>query len=137
VIRALIDTDVLLDVLLARDEFVESAELIWRANLDGKFEGYISAISPINIFYIARKLNGQQIAQELNRKLLLHWRICPVDGDVLRKAADLPIKDFEDAVQCANALALNLEYVVTRNTSDYADAPSSILTPVEFVRLIG
>ena len=52
--RALIDTNILLDLLLDRPEFVADATAIWDANRTQKFDGYISAVSPINVFYIAR-----------------------------------------------------------------------------------
>lgn len=56
--RVLIDTDVMLDVLLVRAEFNEAANAIWTANQQGIFEGYISAITPVNVYYIARKHLG-------------------------------------------------------------------------------
>jgi hypothetical protein len=44
--RALFDTNVILDILLDRQPFVEDAKAIWKANRDGRFEGYVCAITP-------------------------------------------------------------------------------------------
>ena len=41
--RALIDTNVLLDLFLERPVLVGDADAIWQANVEGRFEGYISA----------------------------------------------------------------------------------------------
>jgi predicted nucleic acid-binding protein len=58
--RALIDTNILLDLLLDRPPFADGAEAIWEACRDSRFDGYVSAISLINVFYIVRKAHGIQ-----------------------------------------------------------------------------
>ncbi len=54
--RLMLDTNVLLDALLSREPWVEAATLLWKANDEGKIQGYIAASSFTDIFYIARKL---------------------------------------------------------------------------------
>lgn len=54
-IRALLDTNIILDLFLDRQTFVKEAAALWMANEQGHFEGYIAAITPINLWYIARK----------------------------------------------------------------------------------
>lgn len=135
-IRALIDTDVILDVLLARQEFVAAASAIWQAQSEGLFEGYISAITPVNVFYIARKLKGAEVARSAVTELLNGWRICPLDGDVLRQAIALPLQDYEDAVQHSSAQKQSIDYVVTRNIDDYKNAVLQVVTPTAFLNLL-
>ena len=53
--RALLDTNIVLDLLLKRDLFAQDAVSIWEANRLGRFDGYVSAITPITVFYVARK----------------------------------------------------------------------------------
>lgn len=52
--RVLFDTDVILDVLLDRPGFAEPATAPWEASEQGRLDGHISAITPVNVFYIAR-----------------------------------------------------------------------------------
>ncbi|HVU13507.1 MAG TPA: PIN domain-containing protein [Phototrophicaceae bacterium] len=132
--RVLVDTDVILDVLLARPEFVEAASTVWQANIDGVFEGYISAITPVNVFYIARKIKGEDKAREAVGLLLAAWHICPVHETVLKAALELPIKDFEDAVQHAGANALKIDLIVTRNINHYKLATITVLSPTDFIQ---
>ena len=54
-IRALLDTNIILDALFAREPFGEGAAVIWKAHEDEAFTGYLCAITPVNVFYIARK----------------------------------------------------------------------------------
>lgn len=50
--RALIDTNVILDVLLDRREFLPASADVWLANEQGLYEGFVSAITPINVYYL-------------------------------------------------------------------------------------
>lgn len=53
--RILIDTNVILDVLCARENFLEASSKVWKYCETKKLEGYISALSVPNIVYILRK----------------------------------------------------------------------------------
>ncbi len=133
--RVLVDTDVILDVLLARPEFIDVAAAVWKTNIEGEYEGYISAITPVNVFYIARKIKGEDAAREAVRLLLAAWRVCPVTESVLNAALILPFKDFEDAVQHAGAEALHIDCIVTRNLEDYRQATIPVLSPTAFLEM--
>jgi predicted nucleic acid-binding protein len=49
--RVLLDTNVVLDFLLDRAPFAEAAAEVWEANRQGRIEIYVSAITPVNVFY--------------------------------------------------------------------------------------
>ena len=57
-IRVLLDTNVVLDFLLDRQPFADAAAEIWRANEAGRIEAFVSVITPVNVFYITRKLDS-------------------------------------------------------------------------------
>lgn len=131
--RVLIDTDVTLDFLLMRQPFAQEARAIFKACAQDRLTGYISAITPVNLFYLARKVIGQSNARAVTGDLLTIVAVCPLDGAILMTAHGLPMFDFEDAVQAASAQAIGLDAIVTRNTSDYTGAPISVLTPTELL----
>ena len=56
--RVLLDTNIVLDLILDRQPFAEAAASIWELNYQGKIEAYVSAITPINVFYVTRKMKG-------------------------------------------------------------------------------
>ncbi len=132
-IRALIDTNVVLDLLLTRPEFVDPAAAIWDANSQGKFEGHISAVTPVNVFYIARKIKDIDFARRAVKSLLDNWQIAGIDRSVLETAFALSFSDYEDAVQHASAEAAHLDFIVTRNANDYRQATLPVLTPDDFL----
>ncbi len=131
--RVLIDTDVILDVLQNRPPFSIEARQIWNANRLKLFDGYIAAITPLNVFYIIRKHSGLSQAQQAIKELLANFQVCPLDRGILEAASLSALSDFEDAVQHASALALGLDMIVTRNLSDYANSVLIVLSPAAFL----
>ncbi len=131
--RALIDTNVLLDLLLEREPFFQAAQAVWEANRAGRFEGYVCAVTPVTVFYITERQHSTDYAFELLRSLMESFRIAPVDGVILKAAMKLPMKDFEDAVQVVSGQAQNVDVIVSRDLKGFANAPIPALTPAEFV----
>ena len=132
-IRLFIDTDVVLDFLLARQPFDQEARALWLACAQRQAIGYVTPITPVNVFYVARKQLGIIGARQLVTDILSIMKICPLDQTMVQAAHSLPMTDFEDAVQAAAAAAAGVDALVTRNTTDYANAPVPILTPAEMV----
>jgi predicted nucleic acid-binding protein len=79
VTRVLLDTNVVLDFLLDRAPFADAAAALWQANDDRQIEAYISVVTPVNVFYIARKLKGAATARQLVESLLSACRVCAPD----------------------------------------------------------
>ena len=91
--RALIDTNVIMDVLLERENFLEPAKAIWKAIEKGRLDGYISAITPITVFYVAERVKNAEHARKLVKEILAVFRICPLTEINLHAAMTLPMND--------------------------------------------
>jgi predicted nucleic acid-binding protein len=131
--RVLLDTDVLLDVLLARAPFSQAAARLLDLSQQGMFDAYISGISPVNIFYIARKAKSSDELRRALSQLLQTARVCPLDHSILTEALTSTIRDYEDAVQHACAAAAGLDAIVTRNLDDYKHATLPVYSPTDFL----
>jgi predicted nucleic acid-binding protein len=131
--RALIDTNILLDLILEREPFVNQAEALWEANRIGQFDGLISALSPATVFYVVRKAQQAEKALQAVADLLSAFEVCPLTADILRAALALSLRDYEDAVQLASGLASRADVIVTRDSADFADAPIPVLSPSDFL----
>ena len=130
---ALVDTNILLDYFLARQPFDVPALAIWRANEQGRFAGYFSGITVVNLFYVARKEIGKTGARQAVAELLAVMHVAPIDEAVVRVAHSLQWSDYEDAVQHASATASGLDAIVTRNLADYKGATLPVFSPAEFL----
>jgi predicted nucleic acid-binding protein len=131
--RVLLDTDVILDFLLERKPFFLAASELLKLNANGAFDAYISSITPINVFYIGRKIVGASKIRQGIDDLLRLVNVTAVDQPSLIQALGLPFRDYEDAVQHCCATAGSLAAIVTRNTSDYKNATLPIFAPTEFL----
>lgn len=131
--RVLPDTDVVLDLVLARAPFAEAAAELFDFGEQGLFEAFISGITPTNVFYVARKAKSSTDLRQAMRQLLQAVRVCPLDHSVLTSAIALPFGDYEDAVQHASATAGGLDAIVTRNLDDYKNAALPVFSPTDFL----
>ena len=131
--KGLIDTNVVLDVLLARSPWVTHASALWKACDEGRFTGYLSAISPPTIFYIIRKAAGADKAREAIHVCLLAFEVCAVDRGSLEEALMLSGADFEDNIQISCAIAANLDVIVSRDPRGLANARIPVLNPEEML----
>ena len=84
--RVLLDTNVVLEVLLQRGEWLADAEAIWQASVDGRLQACIGASSLTDIYYIIRRTTGRDIARASVERCLTELMILPVDRAVLHQA---------------------------------------------------
>jgi predicted nucleic acid-binding protein len=131
--RVLIDINIILDILLQRAPHVEPAAALWLACEQGRFEGFIAAITPVNVFYIARKLVGVEKARELVSDILTVFHVCTLDIEDLMLALRLPIQDFEDAVRVACAQSAAIDWIVTRNLDDFSGSTIGAVSAQELL----
>lgn len=134
--RVLIDSDVCLDFLLKRPEHVQAAEALLNQLFAGSFSAYVCAVSFTTIHYIIRKEKDKETALAAVDGLLVLTDVCPVNLDVLEQARTLGFRDYEDAVQCASAIAEGLDSIITRNTKDFEKSPISVYSPTAFLETL-
>lgn len=131
--KVLLDTNVLLDFVLLRRPFASDATALWVANEQGHYEAYVSAITPVNLFYVARKEIGMPLARQAIEELITRIQICAIDMAVLQAAHALQWSDYEDAVQHASATASGMEAIVTRNLTHYKSVTIPVFSPAGFL----
>ena len=64
------------------------------------------------------------------------FQIVALDDQVIDRALTVSGNDFEDAIQAAAALHVTADYLVTRNTSDFASLGVPFVTPEEFLAIV-
>jgi predicted nucleic acid-binding protein len=127
-VRILLDTDVLLDVALARDPFAaDSVDVLRWAEAGGA--AAVAWHSVANCAYLL-KGGGRPFLERLLRLV----EVAPVATADARRALDLPLSDVEDAFQAAAALAWQADAIVTRNLVDYRRSPIPAVTPAQFLK---
>jgi predicted nucleic acid-binding protein len=127
--RILFDTNVVLDVLLDRQPYVEASAAAWAAIETGICEGMLAAHAVTTIHYLVRKERGNVKARRIMAAILRVFGVAAVDAAVVQEALQLPFPDFEDAVTAAAARLAGCECIVTRDPKGFRGSPVRSLTP--------
>jgi predicted nucleic acid-binding protein len=135
--RVLVDTDVVLDLLLARQPFFPAATRLFVAFQEGRLEGHVSSLAFSNLFYLLRKQVPGPEAIAILRKLRLVAHVLPVDEKIIDLALASTFTDFEDAIQYFAAAERGLEAIITRNRRDYKASQIAIVNAEECLELAG
>ena len=131
--RALVDTNVLLDVLGRREPHWTQASQIWTLAETGRLEACISAISYNNVYYIVRKWGGKERAESALRLLRDVFATVDLPQKVLLQAMDARLQNFEDATQYFSAIHAGADTILTRNTEDFPRAGPTAMMPGEWL----
>lgn len=134
--RILFDTNVLLDVLLAREPFAQTAIRLLDMADRGKIQGLLCATTVTTIHYLVTKALDASAARKSIRTMMKIFSAAAVDGDVLLRALDLPMKDYEDAVLHESAIASEAQGIVTRNARAFTKSRIPVYTPDELLALL-
>ena len=127
----LLDTDVLIDVALdRRPHSGPASELLDRIE-HGAETAYIAWHSVSNLYYVIAPSHGGVSARDFIVALTRFVAVAATDTEAIRYAAELPMTDFEDAMQVAAARACGARHIVTRNVRDYERSPVRAVRPQE------
>jgi predicted nucleic acid-binding protein len=129
----LLDTNVVLDALLARSPFEMDAAKLFAAAETGKVDGFLCATTITTIHYIARKAAGKAKAIEHIDDLLAIFQITSVTSAVIKSALAIEFADFEDAVLHEAGAAIGAQAIVTRNATDFAKATIPVYKPPQII----
>ncbi len=132
----LIDANVILDVLMNRQDFVKDSSMIWKLCETEKAKGYVSALTFANLVYIMRKQLDPEAIENIYRKLSLIFTFTDLSVSDLTRAAELNWNDFEDAVQSVTAERIHADYIITRNVRDFSKSKVIAFTPSELLARI-
>ncbi len=132
-IKILFDTNVILDIALKREPFFTDSVRLFDKIDEKIINGFISATSVTDIYYIASKETDKKRAREFLFDLIQIVDIIGVDKEVIIDALESDIKDFEDAVQAISAGYNEIEIIVTRNVKDFINCGLEVLEPKELI----
>ncbi len=134
--KALVDLNVILDVLGRREPHYQASAEVWGAIEDGEVEGLIAAHSMTTVHYLIGRHLDDKRAKIAVQDILRVFSVAAVDQDVIQDAVGLGWSDFEDAVQMAAAYRAGADYLITRNPKDFRGGPIDVALPGEFLALL-
>lgn len=137
VMRALIDTNVILDYLLDREPYSDDARKIVIACKRKRIEGCIAAHSISNMFFILRKVYEVAERKSILKDICTLFEVEGIDkSKVLRSLDNADFKDFEDCLQMECAKSFHADYIVSRNVSDFVSSGIECILPSQFCEIM-
>ncbi len=134
--RVLVDTNIVLDALTGRKPFCKNAEKIFLLAAEEKIQGYITASSVTDIYYLVRKNLFEQKARQALHNLFQLVMVIDVRGKDCEQALEFPIEDYEDALIATCAARAKIDYLVTRDEA-FLNAPSPVrvVSPAQLLEM--
>ena len=135
--KILCDTNIILDVLLERQPFVEDSCKVLSLCEEHRPEGFVSASSVTDIYYLVRKYtHSTKLAYHAVGKMLEIVKVCSVTNSDVLTAYQRKAKDFEDCLVATCAKSIRCDAIVTRNKKDFEEFGICLLTPPELLQQI-
>ena len=127
----LLDTDVLIDLALDRAPHAEAAAGLIDVLEQKPGTAFVAWHSLSNFFYMVAPSRGKHQAKDFLLDLARFVHVAPTTTESLLFAGKLDLKDFEDALQVAAAVACQASVIATRNLQDYRRSPVRAAEPRE------
>ena len=132
----LIDTNVIIDFLVAREPFYDSALRVMEKCASGEADGYMAFHSLPNLWYILRKVpvETRRLWLENVCKVL---KVASASQDEVMPA--MTLAHFNDVLECLQercAEEVSANYIITRNIADFEASVVSAIEPNEWLKKI-
>ncbi|NBI73346.1 PIN domain-containing protein [Clostridiaceae bacterium] len=132
--RVLIGTCIIIDALQSRLPFKDHAQEIFLLAANRHFEGFITAKSSTDIYYLTHKyLHSDKETRKVLSGLYMLFDLLDTAGIDCRKAISSGMSDLEDAVMVETAIRCGMDCIVTRNVKDYEKSLIKVYQPDEFL----
>ena len=135
--RAYVDTNILVDLVLSRQEFLPNAQRVFAIGYAGEAQLVVSALSFVNTVYLGRKYKFpmDDVLSKL-RMIADFVDVADLSGQNVVDMLNSGWRDYEDATQYRSAIDEQADCIVTRNKKDFKAGTLPVLSPVEFFNKI-
>jgi predicted nucleic acid-binding protein len=131
--KAIIDVNVIMDWLFKRDEHEFAAKII-DLYVSKKINGCVCAHEiTILSYFLEKEVKDREREIKVLSKIMKTFSVFDLTSNILNKALDSKIKDYEDAIIEQSALINKCNVIITRNVKDFDKSKVQAVTPKEFL----
>lgn len=134
--RALIDTNVLLDYFGRREPFFSACEKLCAMQAFGDIELWAAPQSYADVFYILRKTVSSADLQRAFIESLDFINVCKVSHEEVAEASRRSWDDYEDCLIALCAENIDADYLLTRDEGGFQAAKMPACSPDEFFSML-
>jgi len=133
--RILVDTNIVLDLLAKRTEFLTEAQELFTLSDKKELKLYVSSLTFANTYYILSQKMKLVNARKILRKFKVLVEVLPMDDKIIDLSLESDFKDFEDAIQYHTAIENDVNIIITRNLKDFKTAKIPVLTAKDYIEM--
>ena len=133
--RLLVDTNIVLDLLAKRKEFLVEAQELFTLSDKNELKLYVSSLTFANTFYILSQKLKLSNARKILRKFKVLVEVLPMDDKIIDLSLESDFKDFEDAIQYHTAIENGINMIITRNLKDFKISKLPVLTAKDYIEI--
>jgi predicted nucleic acid-binding protein len=131
--KILVDTNVVLDLLGSREEFLQEAKELFTLGDKGDVKLYVSSLTIANTYYILSQHLKMTDARKVLRRFKVLVGVLSVDDKIVELSLDSDFTDFEDAIQYYCAIENGVDLIITRNQKDYKSSKIPVFSAKEYL----
>jgi predicted nucleic acid-binding protein len=135
--KVLLDINIVMDLLLARQPFAVEAKLLFQKAIEGEIDVYVTNCSIITLIYFMEKTVGYTTTRTIINNFLQIARGIDVTINDMQKAFNnTSITDTEDAIQMQGAVKAGIDMILTRD-HDFIKVQGQkirIMSPAEYLK---
>lgn len=132
--RVFLDTNVLLDIIEGRRQFLLASSNVFDLGIRGQIQMFATPLTFANCVYTARKNVGYEQAIGGLRKLKKYVRTATMDDIQVTDALGSDMPDFEDMLQYKAAVSAECDVIVTRDKKRHFPINGiPVLSPEDFL----
>ncbi len=134
--RILVDTNIVIDLLAKREEFLPEAQVLFTLADRKEIKLYVSSLTFANTNYILSQNLKLSDARKILRQFKVLIEVLPLDDKIIELSLDSDFSDFEDAIQYYTAIENGLKIIITRNLKDFKKSTIPVLTAKDYLKTI-
>jgi len=133
-IRLLIDTNIIIDLLAKRERFYPEAAALFSLADKNKLTLTVSSLTFANTNYILSKLKSNNEARTILRKFKVLVETLALNDKITELALnDERFSDFEDGLQYYSTIENQIDIIITRNLKDFKNSKIPVMTAKEYL----
>jgi len=133
--KILVDTNIVLDLLAKREEFLKEAQELFTLSDQNKVALYVSALTFANTYYILSQKLKLNDTRSVLRRFKILVKVLPLNEKIINLSLDSEFKDFEDAIQYYTCLENDIDIILTRNLKDFKLSKLPVLTARDYLKI--
>lgn len=131
--RILVDTNIVLDLLAKREEFIVEAQELFTLSDKNELKLFVSSLTFANTYYILSQKMKLNDARKILRKFKVLVEVLPMDDKIIDLSLESDFKDFGDAIQYHTAIENEINIIITRNLKDFKTSRIPVLTAKNYI----